>query len=65
MYGLGYATAQECGFQMTYGLRIMQGRLAEVLGAARRAAGERPRWIMTRKMRTFGWAPAALRIATN
>ena len=32
MYGLGYATAQERGFQMTYGLRIMQGRLAEVLG---------------------------------
>ena len=30
MYGLGYATAEERGFQMTYSLRIIQGRLAEV-----------------------------------
>ena len=32
MYGLGYATAEDRGFQMTYSLRIIQGRLAEVLG---------------------------------
>ena len=28
MYGLGYATADQRGFQMTYNLRIIQGRLA-------------------------------------
>ncbi len=32
MYGLGYATAQDRGFQMHYTLRIIQGRLAEVIG---------------------------------
>ncbi|MCL4180142.1 MAG: penicillin acylase family protein, partial [Verrucomicrobia bacterium] len=32
MYGLGYATAEERGFQMTYARRIMQGRLAETIG---------------------------------
>ena len=28
MYGLGYACAEERGFQMHYALRIIQGRLA-------------------------------------
>ncbi|MBN1362976.1 MAG: penicillin acylase family protein [Sedimentisphaerales bacterium] len=32
MYGLGYATAQDRAFQMYYNLRIIQGRLAEVVG---------------------------------
>ena len=46
MYGLGYVTAQERGFQMTYGLRIMQGRLAEVLGDRQRGGRrEIPRTI--------------------
>jgi penicillin G amidase len=31
-YGLGYATAQQRGFQMYYTLRIIQGRLAELVG---------------------------------
>ncbi|MEN6426425.1 MAG: penicillin acylase family protein [Phycisphaerales bacterium] len=32
MYGLGYATAQDRTFQMYYNLRIIQGRLAELVG---------------------------------
>jgi penicillin amidase len=32
MYGLGYAAAQDRAFQMHYNLRIIQGRLAEVVG---------------------------------
>jgi len=32
MYGLGYATAEDRAFQMYYNLRIIQGRLAEVIG---------------------------------
>ena len=32
MYGLGYATAEERAFQMYYNLRIIQGRLSEVVG---------------------------------
>ena len=32
MYGLGYATAEDRAFQMYYNLRILQGRLAEVVG---------------------------------
>ncbi|MEN6337514.1 MAG: penicillin acylase family protein [Phycisphaerales bacterium] len=32
MYGLGYAAAQDRPFQMYYHLRIMQGRLAELVG---------------------------------
>ena len=43
MYGLGYATAQERGFQMTYGLRVMQGRLAEVIGDRARSSNLKPR----------------------
>lgn len=65
MYGLGYATAEERGFQMTYSLRIIQGRLAEIVG-------ERPRGNRTetsaehdRRIRTFGWARAAERTAAN
>jgi penicillin amidase len=32
MYGLGYATAEDRAFQMYYNLRIIQGRLAELVG---------------------------------
>jgi penicillin amidase len=65
MYGLGYATAQERGFQMTYGLRIMQGRLAEVIGDRQKGGRRETALDNDRKMRTFGWAPAATRIATH
>ena len=32
MYGLGYAAAEDRAFQMYYNLRILQGRLAELIG---------------------------------
>jgi penicillin amidase len=32
MYGLGYAAAEDRAFQMHYNLRIIQGRLAELVG---------------------------------
>ena len=50
---------------MTYGLRIMQGRLAEVVGN-RQKVGRRETTVENdRRMRTFGWARAAARIASN
>jgi len=61
----GRAAAPERGFQMTYGLRIMQGRLAEVVGN-RQKVGRRETTVENdRRMRTFGWARAAARIASN
>jgi len=65
MFGLGYATAQQRGFQMTFGLRIMQGRLAEVIGAKQKPGRRETAVESDRRMRTFGWARAAARIASN
>lgn len=65
MYGLGYAAAQERGFQMTCSLRIIQGRLAEVIGDRPRGNRSETAVAHDRKMRTFGWAAAAKRIAAN
>ncbi len=65
MYGLGYATAEERGFQMTYSLRIMQGRLAELLGERSRPGRNETTVDSDRKMRTFGWERAAVRTASN
>ena len=65
MYGLGYATAQERGFQMTYGLRIMQGRLAEIIGDRQKNGRRETALDSDRKMRTFGWTRAATRIASS
>jgi penicillin amidase len=64
-YGLGYATAEERGFQMTYNLRIIQGRLAELVGERRRGNRNESSVDHDRKMRTFGWAQAAARTAPN
>ena len=66
MYGLGYACAEERGYQMYYALRIIQGRLAEVVGA--RPSVARPRETAVdndRKMRTFGFYRAAQAVAAN
>jgi len=64
MYGLGYATAEDRGFQMHYTLRTIQGRLAEVIG---RKPHQRRRGVTTiqndRKMRTFGFHRAAQAVA--
>lgn len=65
MYGLGYITAQERGFQMTYSLRIIQGRLAEILGDQPKISGNETALAHDRKMRTFGWARAAERVAAH
>lgn len=65
MYGLGYATAEERGFQMTYSLRIIQGRLAEIVGERQRGNRNETAVDSDRKMRTFGWARAAERTAAH
>lgn len=60
LYGLGYATAEERGFQMYYLLRIMQGRLSEVVGEVRRDKGYPASSVdADALMRTFGFARAA------
>jgi acyl-homoserine lactone acylase PvdQ len=65
MYGLGFATAHERGFQMTYSLRIIQGRLAETIGERPRGNRSETSVRHDRQMRTFGWARAAARTAAN
>jgi penicillin G amidase len=65
MYGLGYATAEERGFQMVYNLRIIQGRLAEVLGERQRGSRKETTIDHDRLMRTVGWGQAATRTASN
>src|SRR5882724_1961494 len=61
MHGLGYATADERGFQMTYNLRIIQGRLAEVVGDRQRGTRKETAVDHDRMMRTVGWAGAVAR----
>ncbi len=59
MYGLGYASAQDRAFQMHYSLRIMQGRLAEVVGDRPSSRRNETALFNDRKMRTFGFYRAA------
>ena len=65
MYGLGFATAQDRAFQMYYGLRIIQGRLAEHVGdvkvgvTRRRPQGTNSALRNDVKMRTIGYYRAA------
>jgi penicillin G amidase len=65
MYGLGYATAQDRAFQMYYNLRIIQGRLAELVGdvkvgvTERRPQGRNSALRNDIKMRTIGYYHAA------
>ncbi len=69
MYGLGYASAEDRGFQMHYFLRIMQGRVAEVFGDVdkHKAGGTGPKTTLEhdRVMRMFGFARAADRVVRN
>ncbi|MAT68308.1 MAG: hypothetical protein CMJ58_02175 [Planctomycetaceae bacterium] len=65
LYGLGYATAQDRAFQMTYSLRIIQGRLAEVIGEVKMLNRNDTSIDQDRKMRTFGFRRAAQRIAAE
>lgn len=64
-YGLGYATAEDRAFQMTYSLRIIQGRLAETVGEVRMVNRNETSVDSDRKMRTFGFHRAAQRTAAN
>lgn len=64
-YGLGYATAQDRAFQMTYTLRIVQGRLAEVVGSVKMLTRDDTSVDHDRKMRTFGFHRAAQRTAAH
>jgi penicillin amidase len=71
MYGLGYATAEDRAFQMYYNLRILQGRLAELIGDAkvgatrRRPEGRNSALRNDIKMRTIGYYRAAQKVAHN
>ncbi len=60
-YGQGYACAQDRGFQMYYFLRIIQGRLAEVVGDVAKLKKGRPGTAAQSDelMRVFGFARAA------
>jgi penicillin G amidase len=62
-YGLGYATAEDRAFQMTYSLRMIQGRLAEVIGEVRQLNRNDTSLDHDRKMRIFGFYRAAQRTA--
>lgn len=64
-YGLGYATAEDRGFQMHYALRIVQGRLSEVVGEVGKLSRKESSIDHDRKMRTFGFARAAARTAAG
>lgn len=64
-YGLGYATAQDRGFQMHHSLRIIQGRLAEIAGEVRKSGRNETALDHDRKMRTFGFHHAAQRTAAG
>jgi penicillin G amidase len=64
-YGLGYATAEDRAFQMTYNLRIVQGRLSEVVGEVRHPNRNETSVDHDRKMRTFGFYRAARRTADS
>lgn len=65
MYGLGFATAEDRGFQMHYTLRIIQGRLAELIGPVKKVRRDETAVDNDRKMRTFGFDRAAKRVAVN
>ncbi|MHC4116934.1 MAG: penicillin acylase family protein [Planctomycetota bacterium] len=69
MYGLGYATAEDRGFQMHYFLRMMQGRMTEVFGdiEKHKAGGTGPKTTLEhdRVMRMFGFVQAADRAVRN
>ena len=65
MFGLGYVTAQDRAFQMFYNLRIIQGRLAEVIGDVPHINQKSTAVQNDKKMRTFGFYRAAQNVAKN
>lgn len=69
LYGLGYAAAEDRGYQMHYFLRIVQGRMSEVFGLVDKnrssAAGQNNTLEHDRVMRAFGFASAADEVVAN
>ena len=63
MYGLGFAAAEERAFQMYHSLRIIQGRLAELVGDVPKPRRRETASQNDRKMRTFGFHRAAAGVA--
>lgn len=59
MYGLGYATAEDRAFQMHLSLRIIQGRLSEVIGEVSKTMGRDTSITGDVRMRTMGFYRAA------
>lgn len=66
LYGLGYATAEDRLYQMNFNLRLMQGRLAEVVGdlpkRQQRSYGPNSALEEDRLMRTIGFSRHAARV---
>ena len=65
MYGLGYATADDRGFQMHYVRRLMQGRLAETIGSVAKRGRAETTLEHDRLIRTFGYYRAAEKLSRN
>ena len=55
LYGLGYATAEDRGVQMVYSSRVIQGRLAEVIGDVKKGRRDETSVSNDRKMLNFGF----------
>ncbi len=64
-FGLGYAMAQDRAFQMYYYVRIIEGRVAELLGEVPRAGGRESSVEHDIRMRHFGFDHAAARLAAD
>jgi len=71
MYGLGYAAAEDRAFQMYHNLRIIQGRLAELVGDVKVGVtrslpqGKNSALRNDIEMRTIGYYSAAQKVAQN
>ncbi len=65
MYGLGYATAEDRAFQMHFNLRIVQGRLSEVVGEMNHRKRGVTSVTQDIKYRTLGVYRSAKEVAKN
>jgi len=65
MYGLGYACAEDRAFQMYYGLRIVQGRVSEILGDRPLIRRGQTTVDSDKKYRIQGFYRAAQRLVPN
>lgn len=65
LYGLGYAAAEDRGFQMHYLRRLMQGRLAETVGVASKKGRAETTLEHDLRIRSFGYSRAAKKLSGN